>query len=140
MVGDKSESKLLNRPLIASLTLHAQTTPLIAGLTIAGAAYLGKHAVQAYIKMAASGGLGSALFNSSKSFYKGGFQPEMNRREAALILGLRETAAEERIKDAHRRIMVANHPDSGGSSFIAAKVNEAKDILLGKKKTGSSMM
>ena len=37
----------------------------------------------------------------------------MNRREAALILGLRETAAEERIKEAHRRIMVANHPDSG---------------------------
>ena len=44
---------------------------------------------------------------------QGGFQPEMNRREAALILGLRETAAEERIKEAHRRIMVANHPDSG---------------------------
>jgi DnaJ-class molecular chaperone len=37
----------------------------------------------------------------------------MDRREAALILGLRETAAEERIKDAHRRIMIANHPDSG---------------------------
>jgi hypothetical protein len=44
---------------------------------------------------------------------QGGFQPEMNRREAALILGLRESAAEERIKEAHRRIMIANHPDSG---------------------------
>lgn len=33
--------------------------------------------------------------------------------------------------------MIANHPDAGGSSFIAAKVNEAKDMLLGKK-TGSS--
>jgi hypothetical protein len=38
----------------------------------------------------------------------------MSRREAALILGLRESAAEERIKEAHRRIMIANHPDSGG--------------------------
>lgn len=37
----------------------------------------------------------------------------MNKREAALILGLRESAGEERIKEAHRRIMVANHPDSG---------------------------
>jgi DnaJ family protein C protein 19 len=37
----------------------------------------------------------------------------MTRREAALILGLRESAAEERIKEAHRRIMIANHPDSG---------------------------
>ena len=31
-----------------------------------------------------------------------------------MILGLRESAAEEKIKDAHRRIMIANHPDSGG--------------------------
>jgi DnaJ homolog subfamily C member 19 len=37
----------------------------------------------------------------------------MSRREAALILGLRESAAEERVKEAHRRIMIANHPDSG---------------------------
>jgi hypothetical protein len=37
----------------------------------------------------------------------------MTRREAALILGLRESAAEERVKEAHRRIMIANHPDSG---------------------------
>ena len=53
------------------------------------------------------------LFTRPPHCAQGGFQPEMNRREAALILGLRETAAEERIKDAHRRIMVANHPDSG---------------------------
>lgn len=52
--------------------------------------------------------------------------------------GLRETAAHDKVKAAHRRIMVANHPDSGGSSYIAAKVNEAKDILLGKKKGGES--
>ncbi len=45
---------------------------------------------------------------------QGGFLSEMTRREASLILGLRESAAEEKVKDAHRRIMVANHPDSGG--------------------------
>lgn len=53
---------------------------------------------------------------------QGGFLPEMTKREAALILGLRESAAEEKIKDAHKRIMLANHPDAGGSSYIAAKV------------------
>ena len=52
---------------------------------------------------------------------------------------MRESAPEEKVKEAHRRIMIANHPDSGGSSFLAAKVNEAKDILLGKKRGGSSI-
>lgn len=44
---------------------------------------------------------------------QGGFLPEMTRREAALILGLRESAVEEKIKEAHRRIIIANHPDAG---------------------------
>ena len=71
---------------------------------------------------------------------QGGFQAEMSKREAALILGLRESAAADRVKEAHRRIMIANHPDSGGSSFLATKVNEAKDLMLGKgrRRTGSA--
>ncbi len=44
---------------------------------------------------------------------QGGFLPEMTRREAALILGLRESAPQERVREAHRRIMIANHPDAG---------------------------
>jgi len=66
----------------------------------------------------------------ARTFYEGGFEPKMTRREAALVLGVRESSPVERIKDAHRRILLLNHPDRGGSAFIAAKVNEAKDLLM----------
>jgi DnaJ family protein C protein 19 len=42
-------------------------------------------------------------------YYKGEFDPKISRREASLILGLREGASKEAIKDAHRRIMIAKN-------------------------------
>ena len=71
----------------------------------------------------------------AKNFYDGGFDDKMTRREAALILGIRESAAADRVKEAHRRILLLNHPDRGGSDYLASKVNEAKDLLL--KGTGT---
>jgi DnaJ homolog subfamily C member 19 len=56
----------------------------------------------------------------------------MTRREAALILGVRESAAKAKVMEAHRRVMMANHPDAGGSVFLSTKINEAKALLLGK--------
>ena len=47
-----------------------------------------------------------------------------------MILGVRETATAKRIKDAHRRMTRINHPDLGGSAFLTAKVNEAKEMLM----------
>lgn len=67
-------------------------------------------------------------------FYEGGFEEEMTRREAALILGVRESSAPKRIKEAHRKLLVLNHPDTGGSTYIAGKINEAKELLLKGRK------
>jgi DnaJ homolog subfamily C member 19 len=64
------------------------------------------------------------------SYYQGGFEDTMNKREAALILGVRESSSAKKIKDAHRRLLVLNHPDTGGSTFVAGKINEAKELLL----------
>ena len=54
----------------------------------------------------------------------------MTRREAALILGVRESSDENKINNAHRKLMVLNHPDQGGSTHIATKINEAKELLM----------
>ncbi|ONH65111.1 Mitochondrial import inner membrane translocase subunit TIM14 [Cyberlindnera fabianii] len=67
---------------------------------------------------------------NGKAFYKGGFGPKMTRTEALQVLGLREsTLTKKKLKDTHRRIMLANHPDKGGSPYLATKINEAKDFL-----------
>lgn len=54
----------------------------------------------------------------------------MTRQEALAVLGLAEGATEAEIRAAHRRLMRAAHPDSGGSDWMAARLNEARDVLL----------
>ncbi|KAJ0983916.1 hypothetical protein J5N97_002272 [Dioscorea zingiberensis] len=108
-------------------------SPIIAGLAVAAAAYASRYGIQAWNAYKAR-----PVVPRMRKFYEGGFQPTMTRREAALILGIREGANLIKVKEAHKKVMVANHPDAGGSHYLASKINEAKDVMLGKSKSGES--
>jgi hypothetical protein len=56
---------------------------------------------------------------------------KMSRAEAARLLGVAESATVDEVKAAHRRLMLKVHPDHGGSDYLAAKINQAKSVLLG---------
>lgn len=60
-----------------------------------------------------------------------GSRTDMSHDEALAVLGLAEGATAEEIKAAHRRLIQRMHPDVGGSADLAARINRAKDVLLG---------
>ncbi|MBI4968600.1 MAG: DnaJ domain-containing protein [Rhodospirillales bacterium] len=55
----------------------------------------------------------------------------MTREEAYATLGLKQGASREEIQVAYKRLMQKVHPDKGGSDALAARLNQARDILLG---------
>ncbi|KAL2752503.1 hypothetical protein ACRALDRAFT_1058403 [Sodiomyces alcalophilus JCM 7366] len=94
------------------------------GTGIAVAAFLGRASLVAWRR--SRGGVGAM----GRAFYKGGFEPKMNRKEASLVLSLNERAiTKEKVRKAHRTLMLLNHPDRGGSPYLATKINEAKELL-----------
>lgn len=121
---------LVSTPQRCPLFLAQMTTPIIAGASVAALALTGRAAILSFEAWRKAP-------PRMRKFYDGGFEPEMTKREAALILGVRESAAKDKVLAAHRKVMIANHPDAGGSDYIATKINEAKAKLLKKGGSGA---
>ncbi|KAK1429371.1 hypothetical protein QVD17_11579 [Tagetes erecta] len=97
-------------------------------LAAATAAYAGRFCFRICRAFKAEAGAGTG--NGIPKDYPQGFGTRMTKKEAAQILGISENDAKDKIKEAHKRLIVKNHPDAGGSVYLAAKINHAKDTLM----------
>lgn len=150
-LSDRRRRGQVQRTHTAMVCRHLHTTPhrenqlIIASIGAAAGAYALKVSIDAYQNHrknkeaeavagggdassgdSAAGGFASAF---GRRFYEGGFERDMDKDEAAKILGVRKSAPLKRIKMAHRKLLMINHPDAGGSKLIAGKINEAKEVL-----------
>ena len=137
--------------LLAAAYSRAQARDLVKGIRFSGGVFLGlvtiALAVTGRIGLAFLAAAGAwALLTGTTPPWLGGprnpgdsggardFPPgrrgTMSRAEALKVLGLEDGATEEQIRAAHRRLILQIHPDKGGTSYLAAKINEAKDVLL----------
>ena len=66
----------------------------------------------------------------SESHKAGPSSGDMSAEEAYATLGLEPGATRDEVKQAHHRLMKKLHPDQGGSTYLASKINQAKDVLL----------
>jgi predicted membrane protein len=85
--------------------------------------------------------IGVPLYKKYHHYFKGSYARNkpakiaaMSRKEALEILGLEEGVNTADIKAAYHKLMATNHPDHGGSAFIASQINQAKSVLLSSSK------
>jgi DnaJ family protein C protein 19 len=108
--------------LTALLFLSGRGPQALAGLVFVGP-LLWRRWNQGHIGSGSAGNAGAPPPRSQGS--------TMTRAEAYEVLGLKSGATPEEVHSAHRRLMRLAHPDTGGSDWLASRVNQARDVLLG---------
>ncbi|NXL59300.1 DJC15 protein, partial [Chordeiles acutipennis] len=99
----------------AELDRGLARTMIAVGLGVATVAFAGRYAFHLWkpLEQAITETAKKISASSLSLYYKGGFEQQMSRREASLILGVSPSAGKAKIRTAHRRIMILNHPDKG---------------------------
>ena len=135
---------MLGMPDLRSAKVRAKFLPQFGAAALFGLAFLAvmRGHYEAAIPMAifAAGLIGKSHFfpgqnqtNTAQGPQQNQTPPpstQMSAREAYEILGLPDGAGREAVKEAHRRLIKELHPDRGGSAYLSAKINTAKDMLL----------
>jgi hypothetical protein len=110
--------------LAALFLLSGRAPQALAGLVLVGPLL--------WRRWQGGGGFRGAQFGGSAGTPPPGKQSSaMTRAEAYEVLGLKPGANTDQIHSAHRRLMRLAHPDTGGSDWLASRVNQARDVLLG---------
>eukprot|EP01132_Coremiostelium_polycephalum_P002610 gene2610-3235_t len=104
-------------------------TPLLVGLTVAGLAYATRFTIRSISKLQTKTTKTTNKLIADLS----PFSIKMTKSEAYDILELPITATKKEIRDKHRTLIHRNHPDKGGSQYLATKINQAKNVLTSDK-------
>ena len=114
---------------LAGLLLGALLT--LRGLAAAGLPLLG--ASLGLLGVALRGGQAARGGDEASAGARRPSSGRMSRRDAAEVLGVSPDASEAEINKAYRDLMKKVHPDAGGNDALAARVQEAREVLLGKR-------
>jgi DnaJ family protein C protein 19 len=124
---------MFSRAQIATLKSLGVWIVALGGLVMAAMLFLTGRGAIAIAALAMLGPLVWSWMRESGAAPKrpvAGSTGPMSRAEAYEVLGLKPGASAAEIRAAHLRLMRTAHPDTGGSDWLAARINQARDILL----------